>query len=227
LIIATSAADGKHINACIEAGVPTVMVDRLLDDVNCDSVTVDNYAATYDAISLAIRKGHKKIGIVRGQTNIYSDIIRYQAFIDALNDHDIEIREEYIGHSDDLLIHDSKRQFMRLLNQKDAPTLIFCPNVYLALGAFEARLEFGLSIPDEVSVLTFDHLPSFPHFSFLECIQPGFASIRQPLELIAETTADLLIKRMNDGIDAYAPIRKELKTTLINMESIKDLTAQK
>ncbi len=50
---------------------------------------------------------------------------------------------------------------MHLLNLADPPTLIFCSNVYHAMGAIDAMLEYDLDIPKDVSVLSFDLLSSF------------------------------------------------------------------
>ncbi|MEG1406258.1 MAG: LacI family DNA-binding transcriptional regulator [Ruthenibacterium sp.] len=222
MIIATSAASGEHINQCIRRGIPTVMLDRLLDDVTCDSVTIDNYQATFDALSLAIRKGHRKIAIICGQENVYSDIVRFKAYRDCLTSHGIELQPQYMIRAD-LVEHDAKRQFMCLLNLEEPPTLIFCSNVYLAAGAMEARLEYQIDIPGEVSVLTFDRLSAFPYYNFLHSVQPEFSSICQPLDLIGAKAAQLLLRRIEEGDNAYPPVHIELKTSLFMTESIRQL----
>ena len=66
-VIATSNSSGKHIQACIDAGLPVILLDRLLPDIKCDSITVDNFNAVYDAVSRCIAYGHSNIGAVYGQ----------------------------------------------------------------------------------------------------------------------------------------------------------------
>jgi len=222
LIVATSKKDGSHIQDCLDNGLPVILLDRLVEGLKCDSVTVDNYQSVFDAISLAIRKGHRKIGYIRGR-ELYTDVVRLRGYKDALERSGIENPEEYIVIAD-TIEHDSTRQFMRLLNLSDPPTLIFCSNVYYTMGAFEAMLEYDLDIPKDVSVMTFDLLSSFPYYGFTSCFRPQFASIVQPLENIGLKTAELLIHRLEKGMNDYDPINIELKTIFTMTESVADLS---
>lgn len=222
LVIASSAPTGEHISECYSK-VPTVMIDRIPEGACGDSITVDNFQATKDALALAVRKGHRRIAIIRGEKDVYSDIVRYRAYREALEVAGIPFRPEYEVRAE-MLEYDACRQFMRLLTLPEPPTLIFCTNVYIAAGGLEAVIENKLDIPREVSVLAFDRLSSFPYYNFLKGIQPEFASICQPLELIATKTAELLLRRMEEGTLDYLPEHIELKTSFVMTDSIQDLT---
>ncbi|WP_317855740.1 LacI family DNA-binding transcriptional regulator [Chakrabartyella piscis] len=222
LIIASGAIDGAHIQEVLDKGIPVVMIDRLLSDVKCDSVTTDNYYATYHAIQEVIQMGHTKIAIIRGQEHVYSDQVRYWGYENALRANGIPVRSEYVIHSA-LSEHDSAEKFQELMNLPDPPTLIFSSNIYLAAGAVGAKLEYNLNIPEDVSVLTFDKVSAFPYYSFLRCLKPEFASICQPIADIATEASELLLHRMQTGMEDYNPIHRELKNTLTLTESIKDL----
>jgi len=222
LVVATSMKDGTHIQECLDHDLPVILLDRLISGLDCDSVTIDNYQSVYDAITLAIRKGHRKIGYIRGK-ELYTDIIRFKGFKDALENNGIEIPEEYVVVAE-LIEHDSTRQFMRLLNLADPPTLIFCTNVFHTMGAFEAMLEYGLDIPGDVSVMAFDLLSSFPYYGFTKAIKPQFASIIQPIEKIGIKSAELLLYRLENGMKDYDPIQIELTTKFSMGDSVADLT---
>lgn len=221
LVVATGNKDGSHIKECLDNNLPVVMLDRLIEDIECDSVTIDNYQATYDAISLAIRKGHTKIGYIRGP-HIYTDRVRFEGFKDALSRNGVELKNEYVVDAD-IVEHDATRQFMRLMNISSPPTLIFCSNVYLAVGAFEAMIEYGVDIPKEVSVMTFDRVSSFPYYGFTRCIKPEFSSIYQPLKQIGIKTAETLLKRIDCGMENYKAMNTELKTSFMMTESVADI----
>jgi len=182
LVIASGSSSGPHIKQCLEDGLPVVLLDRLIKDLDCDSVCVDNYQATYDAISLAIRKGHRKIGYIRGP-EVYTDIERFNGFKSAMKKNDVEVMDEYVVKAD-LVENDAARQLMRLMNKMNPPSLIFCSNIYLAAGALEAKIEYGLDIPNEVSIMTFDRLSAFPYYGFIKSILPDFTGIYQPLKEI-------------------------------------------
>jgi LacI family transcriptional regulator len=218
LVVATSNPEGGHIQACLDDGLPVIMLDRLIEGLKCDYVTVDNYQSVYDVISLGIRMGHRKIGYIRGH-ELYTDIVRLQGYLDAIQNNGIDFRKDYIAVAE-LFEHDSARQFMHLMNLSDPPTLIFCSNVYHTMGAFEAMLEYKLKIPEDVSVIAFDRLQSFPYLGFTSSIKPQFASISQPLEEIGLRTAELLIKRLEKGMKDYEPMEVVLKTNFQMTESV-------
>jgi LacI family transcriptional regulator len=223
IILATSSYGDEHVKECFKNKIPVVLLDRLIPGLRCDSVTTDNYQATFDAISLCIRKGHKKIAMMRGVKS-YTDDERFKGYKDALEVHQLQIRKDYItktlgSYEQD----DAKRDFMRLLNLKDPPTLIFCSNIYLAAGALKARLEYNINIPGEVSVIAFDQLSKFPNYSFISLIRPEFSGICQPLNDIGVTAAKLMIDRINKGLDNYKPENIELKTIFIMTESVAEL----
>ena len=221
LVVATSNPNGSHIQNCLDDGLPVIMLDRLIDGLNCDYVTVDNYQSVYDAISLAIRMGHKKIGYIRGR-ELYTDKVRLQGYLDSLEKNGLEKRDDYIVIAE-LIEHDSARQFMHLMNLSDPPSLIFCSNVYHTMGAFEAMLEYQLNIPEDVSVMVFDRLSSFPYLGFTQSIKPQYASISQPLDLIGAKTADLMIQRLEKGMKNYQPIKIELKTSFLMTGTVANL----
>ena len=221
LVIATSNKTGSHIQACLDEGIPVIQIDRIIEGLACDSVTVDNYNAVFDAISLAIRKGHKNIGYIGG-LDLYTENIRLRSFKDVLVEHDIELRDEYIVRAE-LVEHYAARQFMRLMNLLNPPTLIFCSNVYSALGALEAMLEYKVKVPKDVSVMTFDKLSSFPYYGFIQSIKPQFSSICQPSEKIGITTAELLLTRMRNGSRNYEPMDIKLKTSFYMTDSVADI----
>ena len=143
--------------------------------------------------------------------------------MDALKGNAIEIPNEYVVIAE-LIEHDSTRQFMRLLNLADPPTLIFCSNIYHTMGALDAMLEYNLDIPRDVSIMSFDLLSSFPYYGFTKAFRPQFASIVQPREEIGVKTAELLLHRLDKGMEDYEPIQIELTTTFTMTESVADLS---
>ena len=223
LVVVTGSRDGLHIRECLNEKLPVVLLDRMIEGFECDSVLVDNYHATYDAISLAIRKGHTRMGYIR-VSDLYSENLRFDGFKDALTNNGIKIEEKYIVRAD-LIEHDATRQFMRLMNMPIPPTLIFCSNVYIAMGALEAMIEYNLNIPKDVSVMTFDRLSSLPYYGFTRCIKPEFTYISQPLEDLGIKTAETLLMRINNGMDNYKPISIELKTSFFLTESVADVNS--
>jgi DNA-binding LacI/PurR family transcriptional regulator len=59
---------------------------------------------------------------------------------------------------------------------------------------------------------------------FTESIKPQFASISQPIEEIGSCTAELLLERLENGMDHYEPKSVKLKTSFSMTESVSSLT---
>jgi len=93
-----------------------------------------------------------------------------------------------------LEIHDDEAAFARnlaaALQGADAPTAIVASNSHQASLVIGLIDEIGLSIPDDVSMLTFDD----PEWARL--VRPELSVIRQPTAALAQMAWDLLTRRM-------------------------------
>ena len=65
------------------------------------------------------------------------------------------------------------------LAQAPRPTAIFTLNNVLTLGTLKATAEFGLEIPDDISLLGFDD------YDWMEVFRPSLSAIRQPVAEMA------------------------------------------
>ncbi|MPN59623.1 hypothetical protein SDC9_207344 [bioreactor metagenome] len=71
--------------------------------------------------------------------------------------------------------------------------------------------------------MTFDQISTFPYFGFTKCLKPEFTSIYQPLKKVGLATAETLLKRLNNGMDNYQPMKIELKTSFIITDSVAEI----
>jgi len=220
IVIASSNESGEHIKACIDNGLPVILLDRLLPKLDCDSNTVDNYSASYEAISRCIEMGHRDIGAVYGQ--YYTDSERIRGLRKALKDHGISQSE---GLLKKVLVNDDipEQKIGELLDMKNRPTMVFCSNVYIGIGALKVRLQRNLNIPEDISVLVFDDIATFPNHDYVSFIKPEFSSITQPLAEIGKYAAELLLDRIKHSEKEYKPVNIELKTRLKLTGSIANL----
>ncbi|MDC7225814.1 MAG: LacI family DNA-binding transcriptional regulator [Spirochaetales bacterium] len=208
-VIATSNTISEHIQQCLDDNLPIILLDRLLPDLECDSITVDNFNATYNAISECIKMGHTNFGAVYG--HYFTDVERLRGFQKAIKDNGLKADPEKI-----IKVHladDSPEEaFAKLLDMKDAPSLIFCSNIYMGIGALKVRLQRNLNIPEDVSVLVFDDIATFPNHDYISYIKPEFANISQPLTEIGKYAAELLLERIKNPDRKYEAVNIELKT---------------
>jgi len=110
-------------------------------------------------------------------------------------------------------VNDAIREGRSLLDRDPStrPTAIFALNDLQALGVYLAARDLRLHIPDDVSIVGFDDLPTARWAS------PPLTTVRQPLFEMGVTAARLVL-RLAAGEHA-TEMRVELATELITRSS--------
>lgn len=137
-------------------GLPIVLVDARSEDGNPPAVVPDEVRGGREATEELIRHGHRRIGFVVNRDDIPATYGRLAGYRQALaaerlqEDPRLVVAEE----SESIGGYLASRQ---LLAMDDRPTAIFCFNDRMAMGAYRAAAEAGLSIPVDLSVIGFDN----------------------------------------------------------------------
>ncbi len=137
---------------------PLVVVDTRLTSAPFDSVSIDEQMGVYHAIRHLTELGHRKITYIRSAIKNEESLEREDGFEAAiirlgLNRSDIQ----YLDALPDA--EDSYRVLLSALQRgKTSSTAYFAANDIMAIGALRALKNFGLSVPDDVSLVGFDDL---------------------------------------------------------------------
>ena len=76
IILISSILDEQKVNKLSELKIPFVLCDRFLTDTPFDTVSIDNYKASYEAVLHFIRKGHQNICHLSGPSFVQSAKMR-------------------------------------------------------------------------------------------------------------------------------------------------------
>lgn len=209
--------DRKKWKTILTFGIPLLILDRKIKNLDTDYVVVDNAEGAFKGISHLIDMGHSKIGILTGDLKISTGKERFQGVLKAVKLYGIE---------KDIVIVDSKftkeaafNATKYLLNGKKEITAIFFPNNITTLGGLKAISEAKLKIPHEISVISFDDMEWFSLYT------PPITAIAQPSYTIGTTAATILIHRIKDKNFTFQNI--VLKTNLIQRASVRNLLIKK
>lgn len=196
-IFATAMSASSHIVELRNKGVPVVLVARSLDN-KVDAVIINNYKVGREATEYLIKTGHKRIGIACGRVelSIYKD--RFRGYCDALADAKMEINQQLIMQETNgtnslyALTH-------RMLEHGAAPDAVFCTSDPKAIVVMRAIKDFGLRIPEDISVMGVDNV------EVSSLVEPPLTTISQPLYEMGAMAAKKLIsiirsKTMNEPI---------------------------
>ena len=155
--IAGGKKDTELLNNIIKKGIPTVLIDRYIPDVNSSYVITDNFRAAYDATNYLVGLGHERIGVISSPQKIKIFQDRLRGYKAALNDNDIVFRDEYIFEGDES-ISSGYKTAKNLFTKYDDFTAIFAMCDFMAFGIYKYCRENNIIIPDDLSVISIDNI---------------------------------------------------------------------
>lgn len=179
----------QHIQRLIEQEVPLVFFDRVLEEINVDSVVIDDFNAAFQITEHLIRSGCHNIAHFAGPShiNIYRE--RSEGFLAAMNQYRRKISEEWMLTN--VLTREAGYKAMEFLwQQRKKPDAIMSSGDYSALGALLWCKEHGIAIPSEVCITGFANEP------FTSLISPGMTSVEQHGFEMGKKAASLLLERV-------------------------------
>jgi DNA-binding LacI/PurR family transcriptional regulator len=177
--------------ALLEAGIPVVAVDRRMNDLQVDTVVVDNIRGAYMGVSHLISLGCHHIGYVGLPTWTTPGRERKEGYQQALVEHGVTLQERLVK-TEGFKQADGYHMASELLNMDRPPQALFAANNLTTLGALNAIHERGLSIPHDVAIVGFDDMPWGP------ALNPPLTAIAQPTYDLGYTAADLLLRRISE-----------------------------
>jgi LacI family transcriptional regulator len=187
---------------------PVVLIDRPRPGY---AVVHSNYMMGGQLLAeYALRMGHTRVGLLSGPQNLESARQRRDGFVEAFPRR-IEIAWEVCVGFDGVLSHEARDA---LKHRRDA-TLIVAGNDLIAISAIRCLGEFGMSVPDEVSVTGFDNI------GWTDLVTPRLTTIAQPLGAIGAKAVELMQERMSG--EKIANRRTIFDVTLVERDSVKHL----
>ena len=191
LIIASQVHEGADIIDLHKRHMPMVLINQTYSNVDVDYVGVDNNRGMADACQYLWRLGHRDIGFILGREGSVAAQDRFNGYVQAM--------QEIAGGHDKSLVRQGDWTYAsgttaarELLAMPKPPTAIIGANDLMALGAIEALQEFGLRVPDDLSIVGIDDIfvSSMPWASL--------TTLRHPKWTVGATAARILIERIGD-----------------------------
>lgn len=189
-IIATAAAISNTAQPLSsEIATPLVLVNIYSQAPFCSSVTSDNYAGSFQMASYLYERGCRSFTYISAEKSRYYDIPdRKRGFLDGLAAKGCANCLQFAG---DYSYQSGKAIAQELFSRGSWPDCIFCSGSRMAYGIMDtARLQFHISIPDQLSVAAYDDLIASDTDSY------QLTSVQQPSDDLAKTAIRLLLQQM-------------------------------
>ena len=188
IIFIAATAQVEHVKSLIESGMPVVVADRKMPEVEVDSVLADNFQGGYEATKHLLDLGHRWIGCISGPWDLTPSADRVAGYKLALNQHGLQADDDLIVRGD-YLCQSGEMAVRRFSELSAPPTAIFACNDLMAIGAMKGIQEQGLRVPEDISVVGFDDI------ALASYLNPPLTTIAQPKYELGKLAAELVIQR--------------------------------
>lgn len=189
--IAKNTINFDHFLQLENFNIPVVFFDRVPAMEKAYSVSSSLKKSTISMIDMLVKKGHKRIGFIKGPDSIESSKERLEGFFEGLKKNGIKQEKELIIQCD-LTTAGTESAIGRMLALQQPPTAVITFNDYVALDAIRYARKRGLKINEDIFFVSYANLPITYYLD-----NPPFASVEQYPYEQAEKAMLMLLKLMS------------------------------
>lgn len=151
------------------------------------SVSINDYAEAYRAVSTLLQHGHRHIAVVLAATDDRSiSELRYRGYCDALRDAGITPSPDLVAQCGSFDMPDIYRATEQLVSRRPDITALFTISDLMAMAAIKALHNTGLQVPKDCSVISIDGIEMTQYIvpTLTSLVQPGAEMGTQAVEIL-------------------------------------------
>lgn len=166
---------------------------------------IDNLKGARDATRHLIEEGHREIAFIAGPSS-------HEDAIERLDGYRIALEEAGIGfdaglvEQGDYLETGGLAAMERLMARRPTFSAVFCANDQTAYGARLAMFRRGVRVPEDISLVGFDDLPTSSYMT------PPLTTVRQPTFEIGRLAAQGIVQMIRKQSISLSPVPLTLVT---------------
>lgn len=178
----------EEISMLKEEKFPFVLIDRYFHRLKTNSITIDNYSATKQAINHLISLGHKKIGCLSFLPHFLHIQDRVDGYKDALKEAGIELNPKWLKNLPyDHMEAEIESYIEQMTSGEDKLDAIYFSANVIGMTSMEYINRKKIKIPEDLSIICFDDPEA------LRIFQVPITTIRQPTEEIGSQAVKILL----------------------------------
>lgn len=172
--------------------IPLVVLDTYFEELNCDSVLINNVQGAYLATNYLVDRGMKTVGYLHSSYAIGNFAERADGYYKALRSHKMQTDHPYV-HKLTPSVEGACDNMLKIL-QDGFPVAqgYFADNDLIAAGAMQAFKRCGYRIPQDVSIVGFDDMP------ICEYLEPKLTTMAVPKQALAELAVESLVGKIRN-----------------------------
>lgn len=174
----------KIINLLASEGIPFARIGARENGAGI-SISMDDERSAELATEHLFSYGHRRIGFIAGDPEYDLSGWRADGWRSAMKALDLPIRGLF--EEGDFSLESGVNAARKLLGETERATAIIASNDQMAFGVIKVAAEMGLSIPNDLSLISFDNTPG------VRFCQPALTAIDQPIAETASIAVDVII----------------------------------
>lgn len=181
----------EHIQQFKTSSAPVVLAATYDSTGVIPSVNIDYELAAYEATKeLISSNNNKQPALVASTRDTMVNNLKYEGYIRALNEANIDVDETYIIKGDNS--YDGGIGAVEKLLAKDKlPSSVFVTFDEIAIGVIHGFQDRGYKVPEDIQVFGFDNT------KLAKMVRPTLTTVVQPMYDIGAVAMRLLTKYMN------------------------------
>lgn len=188
LLLLPNFSDG-YLDMIERQHFPCVLVNFDAREMKLPVIALENRIGARTAVEHLIGLGHRRIGFIAGTAGTGQSAERQKGYADALGAAGLSV-DPSLSVEGAFNQTSGYSATLQLLALADPPTAIFAANDEMAFGAFDAIASRGLKVPDDVSVIGFDDIPTSSY------VFPKLTTMRQPFVAMAKCAVNEVVARI-------------------------------
>lgn len=209
VIIVSPLLQQSHFRESIRRGLIAVCHDQRPlpgSTLNVDYVSIDHVKAILLAVNHLVEKGHRQLVFATASGKSVSRTDKIEGFLATATAAGLSKSVEIIegkattSYGDDEMLQLGRIIAAQIVERKRRATGVIALNDMLATGLILGFQNFGLRVPDDISVVGMDDLP------IAAFIPPGITTVRPPMSEMARKMVARTVHRLNhpeEKVDRY------------------------
>lgn len=205
VILATAGAD--RVRLLQRRGIPLVLIDRVVPEVETDSVILDAYDGGRQVIRHLLERGYRDVMFIGGMPRNSTIEARLAGCRDAMREAGLTLSVR-LGRLDRT---SGEEIVASICAEEQVPEAIVAANNLVAVGAVVEMRRQGLHVPDDVGLICFGEI------ELASLLDPFMSVVKEPAYDVGRLAMEMLYERLTNLQDP--PRRRVLPVELVARRS--------
>ena len=191
VVMASAHLSSQLAQQCADNGIPVVLFNRYIATSPANSVTSDNLEGGRLVANFLVDGGHERISFIAGFEDSSTNRDREAGFYKGLAERGVVCFSRGVGAYTQAGAAQAARDLFSGEGGGERPDAVFVANDHMAFAVMDVlRTEFGLNIPEDVSVVGYDDVPQSVWKAY------DLTTVEQPSGQMIDATVDILLDQI-------------------------------